>query len=96
MGTMAATQRVREKLTPKRFYAPSLGIELPYIRRHRCARPFRILLTDRPWALSDAGLVAGHTDTLVRRLPTQERYALRFNATGAQTLEKISRVGDFA
>jgi hypothetical protein len=25
MGTMAATQRVREKLTPKRFYAPSLA-----------------------------------------------------------------------
>ena len=89
MGTMAATQRVREKLTPKRFYAPSLdALNFLISDVTGALGPSVFLVTDRHWALSNAGLVAGHIDTLFRRLPTQERYALRFNATGAQTLRR--------
>lgn len=61
MRTLVVGQRVREKLTPKRFHAPSLdvlnflvadvtGALGPYITV--------FLVTDRHWALSNAGLVS--------------------------------------
>ena len=61
MRTLVAAQRAREKLTPKRFRAPSLdalnfliadvtGALGPYITVY--------LVTDRHWALSNAGLVS--------------------------------------